>query len=136
MTGFAVVTADWRKSARHTLALTVLGGIVGIGSESEAIGGTPVDSSINVSTLMVVATQSYFVGGVLGFQWGLAYLPKLNVAARGAGNTLDIDLDAAVDDAFGAPVLPRFGLYLRTKSVLAGFTLTGLLPGLEIAQVW
>jgi len=137
-TAFAVVTADWRLSRRHVLALTALAGQVKIaGDQHVGVDGMALAStSQDASMLVILATQTYFIRGVLGLQWGLGYAPYLHSEARGAGSTQDIDLGAVIESAGAVAIVPRVGLFVRTKRWLAGLTVTGVIPSIELSQTW
>lgn len=137
-TAFAVVTADWRLSRRHVLALTALAGQVKLGGDQHVgvDGMALATTSQDASMLVLLATQTYFVRGVFGLQWGLGYAPYLHSEARGAGNTQDIDLGAVIESVGAVAIVPRIGLFLRTKRWLAGFTVTGIIPSVELSQTW
>jgi hypothetical protein len=137
-TAFAVVTADWRLSKRHVLALTVLAGQVKLGGDQHVgvAGMARASTSQDASMLIVLATQTYFVRGVLGLQWGLGYAPYLHSAARGAGNTTDIDLGAVIESAGAVAIVPRAGIFVRTRRWLMGVSVTGIIPSIELSQTW
>lgn len=137
-TAFAVVTADWRLSKKHVLALTALAGQVKIGGDQHVgVDGMALAStSQDASMIVILATQTYFVRGKLGLQWGLGYAPYLRSEARGAGNTQEIDLAAVIESAGAVAIVPRLGIFLRTKRWLAGLTVTGIIPSVELSQTW
>ncbi len=136
-TAFAVLTADWRISPRHVLAVTALAGQIKFSAESPAgDGNVRVASSSDLKTFLVLATQTYFIKGVLGLQWGVGYAPYLNAENRGAGNTTNVDLAAALEDAGVAAIVPRLGIFVRTRRWLMGLSLTGVIPSIELAQTW
>ncbi len=136
-TAFAVLTADWRISPRHVLAVTALAGKIKLSGETPVnAGNVRVASSSNFTTFLVLATQTYFIKGVLGLQWGVGYAPYLNAENRGAGNTTNVDLAAVLESAGAAAIVPRLGIFLRTRRWLAGVSLTGFLPSIELAQTW
>lgn len=137
-TVFAVLTADWRLSPRHILAITALAGQLKLGADVPAneTDGVRVASSSEITTFLVLATQTYFIKGVLGLQWGIGYAPYLRVESRGAGNTQNLDIGAALEDAGGAAIVPRLGIFVRTRRWLIGASLTGVVPSVELAQTW
>jgi len=136
-TAFAVLTADWRINPRHVLAITALAGKVKLGLDQPVNDGeVRTTSSSDFTTFMIVATQTYFIRGVLGLQWGIGYAPYLNAESRGAGNTSNVDINAALESAGGAAVVPRLGLFVRTRRWLIGASVTGVVPSIELAQTW
>jgi len=137
-TAFAVLTADWRISPRQILAVTVLAGQIKFSAESEANddGTVRVAGSQDVTTFLVVPTYTYFIRGVVGLQAGLGYAPYLRSEGRGAGNTQNVDLGAALESAGGAAIVPRLGIFIRTKRWLMGASVTGIVPSIELAQTW
>lgn len=136
-TAFAVLTADWRLSPRHVLAVTALAGQIKFSAETPLNDGkVRVASSSDLTTFLVVATQTYFIKGVVGLQWGIGYAPYLHTESRGAGNTTNIDLAAALESAGGAAIVPRLGIFVRTRRWLMGASLTGIIPSIELAQTW
>jgi hypothetical protein len=136
-TAFAVLTADWRINPRHVLAVTALAGKIQFSAETAANDGkVRVASSTDLSTFLVLATQTYFIKGVLGLQWGIGYAPYLHAENRGAGNTTNVDLVAALEDAGGAAIVPRLGIFVRTRRWLIGASVTGVVPSIELAQTW
>lgn len=136
-TAFAVLTADWRISPRHVLAVTALAGKIKFSAETPENGGkVRVAGSSDFSTFLVLATQTYFIRGVLGLQWGVGYAPYLHAENRGAGNTTNVDLEAALRDAGGVAIVPRLGIFVRTRRWLMGVSVTGVIPSIELAQTW
>ena len=132
-----MLTADWRISPRHVLAVTALAGKIKLSGETPVnAGNVRVASSSNFTTFLVLVTQTYFIKGVLGLQWGVGYAPYLNAENRGAGNTTNVDLAAVLESAGAAAIVPRLGIFLRTRRWLAGVSLTGFLPSIELAQTW
>ncbi len=137
-TAFAVVTADWRISQKHVLALTALAGQVKLGGDQHVgvDGMARARTSQDASMIVLLATQTYFVRGVLGLQWGLGYAPYLHSEARGAGSTTDIDLAAVIESAGAVAIVPRLGIFVRTRRWLVGATVTGIIPSIELSQTW
>ncbi len=137
-TAFAVVTADWRLSKKHVLALTALAGQVKLGGDQHVgvNGMARASTSQDASMVVVLATQTYFVRGVLGLQWGLGYAPYLHAGARGAGNTTDVDLAAVIESAGAVAIVPRLGIFVRTRRWLMGLSVTGIIPSIELSQTW
>lgn len=137
-TAFAVLTADWRISPRHVLAVTALAGQIKFSAETPVNdeGKVRVASSSDFTTFLVLATQTYFIKGVVGLQWGVGYAPYLHAENRGAGNTTNVDLAAALESAGGAAIVPRLGIFVRTRRWLMGASLTGVIPSIELAQTW
>jgi hypothetical protein len=137
-TASAVLTADWRISPRQILAVTVLAGQIKFSAETPVNDDDTVrvPGSQDVATVLVVPTYTYFIKGVVGLQAGLGYAPYLRAEGRGAGNTTTVDLVAALEDEGGAAVVPRLGIFVRTKRWLMGASLTGIIPSIELAQTW
>ena len=137
-TAFAVVTADWRLSRKHVLALTALAGQVKLGGDQHVgVDGMALAStSQDASMIIVLATQTYFIRGVLGLQWGIGYAPYLHSEARGAGNTQDVDLGAVIESAGAVAIVPRVGIFVRTRRWLMGVSVTGVIPSIELSQTW
>lgn len=135
---FAAVTADWRLSPRHVLALTALAGQVKFGGDQHigvdrmALATTSADAGM----VLLLATQTYFIRGVIGLQWGLGYAPYLRSETRTPAGQQEIDFAAIMKTATAVPIVPRVGIFVRAGRWFAGVSATGIIPSIDLAQTW